>query len=165
MWAFCVCITINDIGTCVDVFVFWVYFFLVIYEQQRDRSLVCVFASVCVREWFVYWWYRLLSVSVVFFLFLYLFRVSLITTQLKHQSSYSRTMFMYISASFILFVFLIRFMFCRTWACFESFQSSRCKLRCILLLLLLACLYRIGQSRISASCFIWIDSCCLVESD
>lgn len=35
----------------------------------------------------------------LFFSF-YLFSVSLITTQLKHQSSYSRTMFMYISASF-----------------------------------------------------------------
>lgn len=47
----------------------------------------------------------LAPICISYFFLFYLFSFSLITTQLKHQSSYSRTMFMYISASFMFILF------------------------------------------------------------
>lgn len=154
-WFFSVsgCITINGIiGTCVCVFVI---FFSNLRATERQIIGVDLFVCVCecVCDLFIggigSYLYQL------FFFLFYLFSVSLITTQLKHQSSYSRTMFMYISASFMFFLFShsVHVLSAHELASiqFPELQVSVCvcKLRCILFLLLL---YRLGQSRISV-CF------------
>lgn len=85
---------------CESVFVCGFLFLFSIYEQQRDRSLVyVVWLCVCVICLLV------VLASICFSFFVYLFSVSLITTQLKHQSSYSRAMFMYISVPLFSFLF------------------------------------------------------------